>query len=457
LGLLLTTTVIFLSGCVYDEIIRRDFSETCIYQKEGNCDKNAIQRYHPDNKDEYYLGFVEFDDQGQMRDRAQLESVLKQFNPIGGTNGVLLVSFVHGWHHGAGLNDRDITEFRKLLTWISRIESNTMGDKARTVLGVYVAWRGDSIKIPYVNDITFWDRKKTAQEVGGNGVSEVFIKLEEIVNVSNGMREGSDNLPSRLVLIGHSFGGAVVYTAIQNILADRYYNSRVGKTFQGDAKGFGDLVVLMNPAFEALRFSTLYDIGQQITINGENGKDCRNYFSGQVPRLAILTSETDWATGVAFPAGRFFSTIFESHTNLDRFDCKLDAKSGSYKPTALLVKEGAADRTAVGHFEPFITHRLNSVSYRAKRVKSFDYSQLSELWSGQKFSGTLSFESADLVHKGKTHPLNPYLNVYVDEDLMDGHNDIWGKGVASFIRDLIVVSTMPQLKPKPEPEQESGK
>lgn len=88
----------------------------------------------------------------------------------------------------------------------------------------------------------------------------------------------------RLVVIGHSFGGAVVYTSLQKILADRFIDSRRGKTFQDDAKGFGDLVVLMNPAFEALRFASLYDLSQ-------NG--CRRYFSTQVPRLAILTI---WAT-----------------------------------------------------------------------------------------------------------------------------------------------------------------
>lgn len=444
LGLLLLVIVgSFLSGCAGNNIIRSNFSAPCIFQKAGDCAKNAIQHYEPSKKDEYYLGFVEFDDQGQMRDRAQLESVLNQFYPIAGTEGVLLVTFVHGWHHGAGLGDSNITQFRKLLASISRTESKTMGAKARTVLGVYVAWRGDSITVPHLNGITFWDRKNTAHEVGDNGVAEVFLKLEEIVNVKIGMDEASQKLPSRLVLIGHSFGGAVTYTALQNILADRYYDSRAGKTFQDDAKGFGDIVILVNPAFEALRFGTLYDIGQQVS----NGKYCRNYSAGQVPRLAILTSETDLATKWAFPAGRFFSTLFESHTNLKRFDCKLDPETGRYMARPLIVQEGSADRTAVGHFEPFITHRLRSVSDRAKRAEGFDYRLLNKMWLQQKASGVLKFESADLVHKGKTHPFNPYMNVYVDEDLMDGHNDIWGEGIISFIRDLILVSTMPHDKP----------
>lgn len=438
----LAVVALLLSGCAGNHIIRSDFSTACVFQQAGDCADKAIQQYDQDKDDGYTLGFVEFDDQGQLRDRAQLSAVLDHFYPIAGQDGVLLVTFVHGWHHGAGVNDSNIMEFRKLLRRVSLNESRVaqaVSKKPRQVLGVYVAWRGDSITIPYLNGITFWERKNTAHEVGGQGVSEVFLKLEEIVNVKLGMDDGSHILPSRLVVIGHSFGGAVTYTALQNILADRYFDSRAGKTFQGDAKGFGDLVVLVNPAFEAMRFANLYDIGQQAS----GGKSCRNYFTSQVPRLAILTSETDLATKWAFPTGRFFSTLFESHNELQRYDCQLDAQTGRYVPVPLTVAEGSADRTAVGHFEPFITHRLKGVKDRAKRREDFDMRELQKLWQGQKAQGGLPFEGADLVHKGKTHPFNPYLNVYVDESLMDGHNDIWGEGITSFLRDLIFVSTTP--------------
>ena len=446
-GLFIVLAGLLLSACTGNSIIREDFKKLCVFQKNGDCGTNTIQQYKHDKNAEYHLGFVEFNDQGQMYDRAQLETVLQHFYPIAGTKGVLLVTFVHGWHHGAGqdsdgLDDSNITEFRKLLARISRTESKVMGNKARTVLGVYVGWRGDSISIPYINDLTFWDRKNTAHDVGGNGVAEVFIKLEEIVNVKKGMDSGSKTLPSRFVVIGHSFGGAVTYTALQNILADRYYDSRVGKTYQDDAKGFGDIVILVNPAFEALRFANLFDIGQQVSKN----KNCRNYFAGQIPRLAILTSETDLATKWAFPAGRFFSTLFESHNDLNRFDCRFDNKTGRYLAEPLIVDEGSADRTAVGHFEPFMTHRLRDASSRLERADDFDYCQLNKMWLAQKASSTLSFESADLIHNGKTHPFNPYMNVYVDEELMDGHNDIWGAGITSFLRDLIFVSTMPSAK-----------
>ena len=64
----------------------------------------------------------------------------------------------------------------------------------------------------------------------------------------------------------------------------------------GNVGGFGNLVVLINPAFEATLYSALNDM-----VAG------RGYLCSQRPVFAVLTSETDQATRVAFPIGRFFS------------------------------------------------------------------------------------------------------------------------------------------------------
>ena len=42
------------------------------------------------------------------------------------------------------------------------------------------------------------------------------------------------------------------------------------------------------------------------------------YFQTQLPVLAVLTSEADEATGRAFPAGRWFSTLFEKTRQMQR-------------------------------------------------------------------------------------------------------------------------------------------
>lgn len=428
------TLVLLLAACSSNDIYRSDY-KTCDYKTSGDCAKNALQVHAPDGRGEYRLGFVEYDDQGQLRDPKQMHAVVDEYRRIAASEDVLLITFVHGWHHSAQPEDGNVVSFRKMLTEVSTMEgigSEQQGRKKRKVLGLYVGWRGDSISVPYVNNVTFWERKNTAHKVGQQGVTEVLLKLEEIVNVKIGIEE--ENPPpmtSRLVLIGHSFGGAVVYGSLQKVLADRFIDSRRGKTFQDDAKGFGDLVVLMNPAFEALRFASLYDLSQE---------GCRNYFSTQLPKLAILTSEADYATKYAFTIGRSLSTMFETHVSLDRHFCNKPGKNGVQ---TMQVSEGKADRNTVGHFEPYLTHRLIPKADMKERKDDFKIQQLQTIWAKHTNDVAVDFVGSQLESLNRTTPLNPYLNIKVDKELINDHNDIWRPQIVAFIRDLIVISTTP--------------
>lgn len=424
---LLLTGLFALTSCSFNGQYRPALTP-CAVSGENSCNSSAIQQIKAPIG-QYQLGFIEFDDQGQLRQREQMRAVVDHMTREAASNDVILTVFVHGWHHNAAPDDSNVSQFNRLLAKLAvaeQLASHQQQRPTRKVLGVYIAWRGDSIEIPWINNLTFWDRKSTAQEVGLQGVTEALLKLEHIVNIKTGQESEPKQHNSRMVVVGHSFGGAVLYTATQQLLADRYYQTDLG--FSRSAEGFGDLTLLINPAFEALRFSTLYDIGQQ---------QCRRYWSDQLPRLVVMTSEADLATRFAFPLGRIFSTAFETHDDIERIQCTRNGKE------PVTFSEWKADLFTIGHYKPYWTHRLNALPSITKRSEAFDYSTLETLWSQQQFGGKITFEGSELFHRGVTHPLNPYLNIYVDKKLIGGHNDIWGEAVISFVRDLIMLSTTP--------------
>jgi len=415
---------ILLTGCASDKIYRHRFSECTVSSSALDaCAAHSLQRYNAGEANEYSLAFVEVDDQGQLRDREQLKLIKDRFNEIAGSEpGVLLHVFVHGWHHNAAADPEDpnITSFRDTLQAVSAAEDEISARQQlprRKVLGVYVGWRGESIALPGIRYLTFWDRKSTAEEVGHLGVSEILLTLEEIRNVKNTQ---DSPVKSRLVIMGHSFGGAVIYTAAAQILASRFINTALNKGYADDPQGLGDLVVLLNPAFQALNFAPLYDLAQS---------RC-SYSPEQKPKLVILTSEGDQATATAFPLGRVFSTFFETHNTLTR-----QGASSCGRP--LKLAEGAADRAAVGHFQPLITHTLTRIEKPSAKLDLFE---MSSLWKGQEDRATTLFGSTKLTHLGKTHPHNPFLNVRVSKDIIPDHNDIFKEEIAEFLRGLIVLT-----------------
>ncbi len=410
--------VLFSIGCAPNKQFYGAYDRVCVVDSNQACEGYAIQAFNQNTESEYLLGFAEIDDQGQLRDRAQLQAVVNNLNEIAAKDSLLITVFVHGWHHSAEPGDDNIENFKKSLVHLSKIEHTQRAKgKQRKVVGIYVGWRGESITVPGINLLTFWDRKNTAHDIGYLGITELLLKLEETTNVKNTMEPP---IKSRLVVIGHSFGGAVVFSATAQILLDRFINSEPGKNDTEGAEGFGDLVVLLNPAFEALRFAPAFELAQS---------RC-SYFPSQVPKLAILTSETDNATGIAFPLGRTLNTFFETHDELKRNNCGY----------VMTLDEGEADRNTVGHYEPLISHTLtqaeNKPSQQVARVFN-----AKNIWAQQKPGESIRFGGTMLTHLKKTPPQSPYLNVKVDEALMDGHNDIYGDKIAEFIELLINLST----------------
>eukprot|EP01013_Petalomonas_cantuscygni_P027502 TRINITY_DN504_c0_g1_i3.p1 TRINITY_DN504_c0_g1~~TRINITY_DN504_c0_g1_i3.p1 ORF type:complete len:458 (+),score=14.45 TRINITY_DN504_c0_g1_i3:177-1550(+) len=402
--------VLSLSACISHQRYRTE-SGLCISANPlDECAQHSLQVFQSPNAidEKYHLGFVEFDDQGQLWDREQLREVIGQVNTLAANQDLLMVVFVHGWKHSAQAGDSNISSFRESLRRLSALESamsTKTGVPSREVVGIYLGWRGGSVSLPGLKELTFWERKNTAHKVGRGGATELLSRLE-LVQKTKRAQALADGKPhrTRFVVVGHSFGGALVFSAMSEILENGFVQTHGPDAVVSDTVGFADLVVLINPAFEAARYATLSDMANER----------RRYFESQLPVLAVLTSEDDDATGLAFPLGRWFSTLFETERDAQR----LNPVTGE---SEVIEQGGFSASTAV---QTFVA--------------------ASKGWEADKPGSRIPFEGAVLERTDSSAGRNPYLNIRVDGELIRDHNDIYDPRIASFIRQLILISSQSQ-------------
>ncbi len=204
---------------------------------------------------------------------------------------ILLFLFVHGWRHDASRQDENLLGFKKLLGYLA--ECNWEGNKF-SVCGVYVGWRGASIRgcgvltLP-VEYLSFWSRKSVAEKIASTPASSALFGLADIARSAT---PDPVNNPSRIVLAGHSLGAGILMNSVSQALAYEYARAysearRSGKS-QLSLESPANLILLLNPAVESVYLRQL-----RVSLEPE---EWHNY-----PWLVSLTSETDTATKYLFP------------------------------------------------------------------------------------------------------------------------------------------------------------
>lgn len=399
---------------------------------------------------DFKIGYVEFDDQGWFWSHQQWVAVKNEIEneAANSTQGLTIIVFVHGWKNNADYNNDNVKMFRSVLTSLSQTMT------PRKVFGVYVGWRGLSIKSDYFpmpagEELSFYHRKDVAERIGHQGAAtQVFTELEimqEDLNVYN----KSNNIPrTELVIIGHSFGGQLVYSAISQVLTERLVTATRHKK---PLQSFGDLVILVNPAFEASLYNNLISLATSDEIS---------YPTNQRPVLAIFTSKSDEATGFWFPLGRHMSTWYE----------KTRPSKGPDEEWLFNVRKGttADERNAiletVGHDQDFITYDLiytnygihfptpGNMSSREKLIQTIRFHQNVLAANNTANSATAMIPYVFTNSIGSTNyacilqprkngyaykRANPFLNVAVDTQIIRDHNDINNPVFLNFLRDFI--------------------
>lgn len=318
----------------------------------------------------FWLAFAEFDDQGEAIEPKQTGAIREMASKLAlEDKDVVFVVFVHGWRHNAWPDDQNLIAFEQLLGETAAVERQQ--EKPREIYAIYISWRGLSF---YGNDLieyaTFWGRQKAARRVSNGSVRELFGYLR---HYRDQRRIDPKNAPM-VVIAGHSFGGLVVYSALEQSLIES-----ASAPSEHIIPGFADLVLLINPAFEGSRFLPIYRLRKAL-----ERRDIT-----QVPIFVCAYAENDGATKFAFPAGNLVSSLTES--SLGRL-------------------QALAKNHTIGNVPDFKTHDL-SLS-----------------------NGTESFV---LRPDPEAMQPNPFWVVRAQKEIIDGHNGIWQRPFLTFLKSLL--------------------
>jgi hypothetical protein len=406
---------------------------------DARCSQSWAVRFN--GKGAHGINYVEIDEQGIIRDREAAEQALQFATETRAGRPAYVIVYIHGWFHDAAADDGNVQAFHSALASVRQWHDGQDGRAERDVRGIFIGWRGASLKVPWLKYLTFWDRKSTSEEVGRGALLEFLLRLEQ------GVKSPQSDPRNRLILVGHSFGASVAFNSLAHVFLQRFLEGVVSQSAGPRFRGYGDLVVLINPAIEAMRYMPFQSAVQYYTRRERPPK--ADFSNERVPRLVVLSSEGDWATRRAFPLARWFSTVFEAHHTISALRSP-DGKDGTYN-------ERGMDVQTVGNYGGFHTHtRLEfgpeqqasptPVQERGalpareacrnlpeREIRDLLYAEPTVPAAAQRTFPDSNFR---LAWTGAMPRYLPYLLLDVDEDIISGHSDIGHPKLVCWINQL---------------------
>lgn len=355
----------------------------------GGCTSHKIQNssrvdYYrtftePNASNEYSISIIEFDDQGELWDPAQLDSAILHLQEQNkhSENGVVTFVYIHGWKQDASWKSERLPQFKRDLQTISEKTMDASGD-ALPVVGIYIGWRGSSTTLRKAEDFTFWNRKSAAERVASLSMTETLLKVTY---------NAKQNPKSKCIVMGYSMGGFILEKSLSQALMlaalqpEAVVNAPV------------DLVVTVGSAAPALQAKQTIDAfkrnNSRLVIEDQEGR----IRDANAPMIVSITSESDSATKVAFPIGQWFSTFFDRYR--------------TYKDETLPSQKTLANRT-VGHM-PFL---------RSHYVELED-------------------DSVVICEIAERYNDTPFWIMQVPDTVLSGHSDASNPNIDSLLTQLI--------------------
>ena len=369
---------------------------------------------------------VQVDDYGSFWDPEVPHRLLRTIAENVQKKNVVVVVFVHGWHHNAQTDDDNARDFAETMRKLreamednkdgrpgiyrqSRLNLTGNGDV--DIYGVYIGWRGKSLPEP-LDYATFWDRKSGAERVGEGDLREFLLRLNRLYAERSALREMTPQVPYMgLVSIGYSFGGQVLFKAVAHtfeaeiIQAAPYEDNVVARPLTG----FGDLTILINPAVEAFQYERIHELNRKI-----------RYPPDQTPLLLVISSATDVARKTLFPLGRMGAATFRASFRGNQRDLWTQAL-GEYEVQRTHEVEITQDTQQPFDPRVYLENPCAVVHYDLTSVPSIGGVKLVPL-------------------PNRVQPFSPFLVAYASGDVVMGHTGIFEKQLRAFLNDYVAIT-----------------
>lgn len=271
----------------------------------------------------YDLAFLEFNDQGKMREPQQWKALQHHLHTNEDLN---VLVFVHGWRNDAHIGNADVRRFHTLLSLSANYAAQRKPKGVKT-LGIFIGWRGRMLDEQDEHGASSWLREKLAvptillrkprSDAIAKPIGQQILEIEKLVKGPK-----LDQHHRKLLILGHSLGGNIVLQGLTDTLIERMAQSTPGT----QVRGVGDLVLLLNPASQA-----------------------RHFFAVQQAAFATKPAENSSPILVSLTASKYYNRTAQ-HSS------QWDTAVGKYLPWALqaqtLLSGQPEDIQSVGNFLP---------------------------------------------------------------------------------------------------------
>ncbi len=365
------------------------------------------------------VGFVELDDHGLYWTDEQLPASMEMIERAAKPNGAIVVVFVNGWMNNARYPDTSNFDLNAFKNHVLAVMSNheyeaakREGRPRRNVVGVYVAWRGLSLK-GKLFWLSFYDRLDAALRVAD---TQATVTLRGLIAKTR------EDPRSQIMVIGHSFGGLITERALGPVLITEAMRVRTGTLAGALLRDAPDLVILVNPATNATRALgdvwTLKEspelVPPRFSIFHRRGRQTLT----RAPLIVSLTSATDTATGIAFPLAEYLDGLTHAFR--------------SWKGTPMdgvFPSERSVYAHTMGHLPAIWSHDVKFTKLQTARTDAA--TEPAAPCGEEESSAEICFIVGDDMFS--MTPRNPRFNdthywiMQIPKTIVNGHSDIWNR------------------------------